>query len=202
MEIPIQIMCFRIRNSLHCTFKRFFDRLLVTFLIDEIHKPHLIVNPGLLSKMKSKGRDLVASRHIGEDRARGHKTHENVTYSFRHIHDLQIRLVSQVVDFRPEDGNATAHLHETQSLSPFDSSSHMQWLTSSTIQRIQQHKLFRFVIVCCVARGVYTSSKVPCSSAVSRPTRNQAEEKIPVVDVRLPHFHSCVRKGISTVKFV
>jgi hypothetical protein len=94
---------------------------------------------------------------------------------------LEIRLVSQIVDLRPEDRNTSSGLDITEFLLSIDSSSTRSDLTIGG-KRIEEDNLLSLVVVGSVAVDVDTSGKVSGTGSISRPTRNEEEQEFPVID--------------------
>lgn len=113
------------------------------------------------------------------------------TCSFGQVHDLHIRLVPQIVDFSPEQRDASSYLNETVPLDSLYSSvpTHGEPSPRVDVNRIGQYHLLGLVIIGHVPRGIDSSGKVSCSSTVTRSSRDEGEEDIVVVDGRRPEFN-------------
>jgi hypothetical protein len=83
------------------------------------------------------------------------------------VHDLQIRLVSQVVYLRPEDRHAPSSLHKTQD------GARPSLADGGRV--VEHNDLFCLIEVCYVAILVDTASKVSRASSISGPATNKAE---------------------------
>lgn len=90
-------------------------------------------------------------------RPRG-EVHHSPTYSLRDVHDLEIRLVSQIVDLSPEHRHTASSLNETELFPSFHSSSAGNLAVPG--YRIKQYNLFCFVVVGSVSVGIDSTSEV------------------------------------------
>jgi hypothetical protein len=97
------------------------------------------------------------------------------------IHDLQVRLVAKIVDFCPIDGDTTADLDERETLTAVNTST-SRGHASALRNRVKEYNLLRLVEVGGIAVVVDTTAKVTGANAVTRATRDEAEEEVTVVD--------------------
>jgi len=81
---------------------------------------------------------------------------------------LQVWLVTQVVDFCPEERNASSHLHKAQAFAAVDSTSSC-WLAVGR-EWIEEDNLFRLVEIRDVALDIDSSGEVSSSDAMSGPS--------------------------------
>ena len=109
---------------------------------------------------------------------------ENPTYSFRQFHDLHIRLVPEVVDFGPKQGDTPSNLNETVPLLSFYSPvpSHSEPSSGIDVDGVGQDHLFGLVVIGYMSGRVDTSSKVSSTCAVSRSSGDEREEDVVVID--------------------
>ena len=101
-------------------------------------------------------------------------------YRFWDVHDLQIRLVSQIVDFCPEHRNTTPSLDITQFLPSINPSSTR--VLSIGGKWVKQDNLLSLVVIGSVTINVDSSSEISCSGSVSGSSRDEKEEKFSIVD--------------------
>lgn len=87
------------------------------------------------------------------------------TYSLGNVHNLQVRLVSQIVDFCPEERYAPSNLNETKSFSTVHSAAAGR--LSVLRKGIQQDDLLRLVEIGSVAVDIDTTGKISRSDTMS-----------------------------------
>lgn len=178
MEIPIEVMRLGIGHGLDRALKRLLDGLLVTLLVDEIDEPDFVVDPGLLGEVEPKRGYLVELMSLRTWTAdQGKPTHR-----LGHVHDLQIRLVPQIIDLCPKDRHAPPNLDKTQPLPPLDPPGATHMHRRRRIDGIKQHQLLGLVVIRRMARRVDTARKVSRARAVAGSTGDEAEEEAAVVD--------------------
>lgn len=68
VEVEVNVMGSRLVSGDQSFFKRFFHGLLVSFLVDKVDEPNLVIYPDLLSEMVSECRGLMG---LGRKRRRG-----------------------------------------------------------------------------------------------------------------------------------
>lgn len=102
------------------------------------------------------------------------------TDSLWYIHNLQIRLVTQVVDLCPEYRHTPSGLHKAEPFLSFHSSTTCDFSVGG--DRIKQDNLLSLIVVGGVSVRVDTTGEVSCSGTVPGPTRNQEKEEFAVVD--------------------
>lgn len=113
------------------------------------------------------------------------------TCSLRQIHDLHIRLVPEVVDFGPEQGDTPSNLNETVPLLPFYSPvpSHSEPSSGIDVDGVGQDHLFGLVVIGYMSGRIDTSSEVSSSRAVSRSSGDEREEDVVVINGRGTEFY-------------
>jgi len=105
---------------------------------------------------------------------------------------LHIGLVSKIVDFGPEEGNAASDLNETVPFLSFHPAvpSDSKAGPRIDVDRISQYHLLSLVVIGHMSRGIDASGKVPSPSSVARSPRDEGEKNVVVVDGRGTKFHS------------
>lgn len=100
-----------------------------------------------------------ANQVSGDSAEKQNNSQEDVTHRPRKLHDLQVGLVAQIVDLRPEERDAPANLHEAEPDS----------VVAVRLSRpVDEQYLFRLVEVRDVALGVGASPQVSGASAEAR----------------------------------
>ena len=95
------------------------------------------------------------------------------------IHNLQIRLVAQIVDFRPEDRHTATNLDKTETLETVDAP--RPYRLAILRQRVEHDHLLCLVEIGDVSLRVDTAGEVTRSDAISRPPGDEEEEQVAIV---------------------
>lgn len=152
--------------------KGFLHRLFVSFLVYKVHKICMAIGLDHTVEMRFEGLRLDHCQNMP-------CLSISFTHCFSVVHDLQIRLIPQVVDLCPEKRNTPSCLHEAQPLSTVYPSPSVGF--SILRDRVIQDNLFRFIEIGDVAGGVDTSSEISGTGSVPRSSRDEKEKEIPRV---------------------
>lgn len=96
-------------------------------------------------------------------------------------HDEEVRLVLEIVDFRPIDRNTASELGVTRFDLPLNLTA-LPTSSGTSIRPTQQDKLFSLVEIGDVAIFVDTSREVSGSCTKARTMRNDTQDKVAVLD--------------------